>query len=458
MIIELTQAYCKKYTYIPERFVDTIYHNLIAPVANSVEVSYGDARFKLNIYTLLVAPSRTGKGKVINEITKEILLNVNHGLVLSDEGTAEAYIKQLGNSEKLNESNFMNEIKYKGAGIICNDEITSIIKPTADYTKSMIEFLTGIYNAQSKYVKSLVNEKFTINEPHVNLFTGTQLQKISELSQTNIFSGFFPRLNIVKVDERPMPTEEQIVAPIKYSEEMKTVRQTLERLTALLDEFNSSIVNVLYIPISANAMKYIYTWDYNKLRNTLSTAETIYLNTRREFAIKYAGIFKINKALKDTIRFILQQPENEKISIQSVNIALDKVKDDTVWKKASEHFYRNLVSELDESYVIQSTNYLDAIEKDALEVICTIMGTADEKKLALVKNAIHRILARNLENEVFKFNDKHFVTLRALQRSTGIMVKTLLPIIEGLKEEGVVETVTTIQQKNRNVRVIEISN
>ncbi|MGC8979278.1 DUF3987 domain-containing protein [Caldisericum sp.] len=295
MLFELIDEYCKKYTYLHKEFADSIGIMILATLAkNDFMVEYGDTLFKLNMYTLLIAPSRAGKGKAIVETTKTFINNTDPALLLPEQFTTEAIIKELST-------------RPQGVGIVCNDELSNILRPGVKYMKGISDFLTGIYSATDTYTHSLSSKEYKIINPALNLFFGVQLPKLAEIIKTEqIASGFIPRFNLVCTFNRPQPSDEQLRAPIEKKEQMAEDKQKIE----LTLKFFNKIIAYNFLPIRIQvdweAVKYISQWDSEKQDRILSESELTYLNTRREFAFKISGLLVLNKVIADTIYQLIE--------------------------------------------------------------------------------------------------------------------------------------------------------
>lgn len=432
--LESYRKLLKETTWLPDIWIELSGLSVLsAVVRRKIYTEISVRRFFPNLYVMLLAPPRSGKGVAIHDTAERILREVDSELVLPNRFTGEG---------------IFYELSEKGAGIVFSDEFTDIVGTGKKYMSGITTVLTTLYNAEREEINTkLAKKRYRLVKPYFCMLVGSQPENIAfALRKEHVLSGLLPRFIIHMITEKPKRRKVKT-----WSEARELIREVMNELIWLDIIFRIWDSETL-IKLSPEAEKIYFNfldevWAYQE-----DMSVNAYLSAVGEHVLKLAILYYIDRKL--SLMSILYN--NKILSFLSIyNIGMKEVREGGVSKidvfniidkndkmtKIIEALKNEVCGETIPPDIM--TFVIDKIKgclPSALSAVRMIWGTFDEKMYERLKLSIMRAIP----SKCVKINDRYFLPKREIERVMGMTYNKLAPYVKQLIEDGILGEIVSI--------------
>jgi hypothetical protein len=355
--------------------------SIISSIINRrVAVKYSKSTYYPNLYLLFVGDSTSGKGTIINNVVESEVKSLINNMILPKRFTPEGLFSIL--SERGN----MEETDEESRGIICNDELTSILSKK-EYMSDLSNDLIELYNCPEIYTKRLAKKSYTLHDVFISALFGVQPLNLPEIiNKSNITSGFLPRFILIThtPKKRHFTVNDKINSTyIKIiSEELFDIfNNKIYYNKNDLQENSNLIENRITMGIDPVSINYIFAIMDNINKST-DPSISIYFNRILDNIIKLSMLYKIDELTHSIIPLY--------DDIKFINTTTNIIKDNNYYKDIDDIF-----DSITDNYLINEYKELSYAVNETINSIKTFNKTK-QWNLNLFNNNINDIVKMNI--------------------------------------------------------------
>jgi len=354
--------------------------SIISSILNRrVAVKYSKSTYYPNLYLLFVGDSTSGKGTIINNVVEKDILSVMSNMLLPKRFTPEGLFSILSDRSSMEETN------EESRGIICNDELTSILSKK-DYMSDLSNDLIELYNCPDIYMKRLAKKSYTLHNVFLNALFGVQPFNLPEIvNKANITSGFLPRFIIIT----HTPSKRKFTNTDKINSIYNKIM--IEQLYDIFNNKihynqndlmeNNNIENRVIMGIDPLSITYIFS-IMDIINKIMDASISAYFNRILDNIIKLAMLYKIDELIQSIM------PIYNEIKFINSNVNIIKFK----------NYYENIDDIFDsitDSYLIREYNELYFSVNETIKAINEYIKTKNWH-LSLYNTNVNDIVKMNI--------------------------------------------------------------